>query len=204
MQSLKEKLACGFKYDMSNFILMGHFYPKYVRLELKKIQRSYLSWHWAVMQNLENPDLVVSKKAWGIGRTFIIRALKSLRIVHGWALFVQSIYCFSQKLPEKLCVMTLKGVPKFKRKLTCWLKNDRRSLVNFYASSWNSKNWYFDWIRLSKIDKYLDYVSWNWRVTQSLKKNWLVVPKMTWGIWWILMRVVGSMEICTLMCCFCQ
>ena len=23
-------------------------------------------------------------------------------------------------------------------------------------------------------------------VMQSLKKNWFLVPKMTWGIWWIL------------------
>ena len=38
---------------------------------------------------------------------------------------------------------------------------------------------------------------------QSLKKNWLLVPKMTWGIWWILMRVVASLEICTLMYYFC-
>ena len=49
MQSLKEKLTCGFKYDMKNlvnfhqttqksenFILMGDFCPKYVRFELKK------------------------------------------------------------------------------------------------------------------------------------------------------------------------
>ena len=29
--------------------------------------------------------------------------------------------------------MTLKGVAKFKQKLTCGLKNDIRNLVNFYA-----------------------------------------------------------------------
>ena len=27
----------------------------------------------------------------------------------------------------------------------------------------------------------------------SLKKNWLLVPRMTWGIWWILMRAVTSL-----------
>ena len=79
-----------------------------------------------------------------------------------------------------------------------------RNLVNFYASSWKSKKWHFDWIRLSKVYKYLDekvqksYVSWNWRVMQSLKKNWLLVPKMTWGIWWILMGAVISLRIFTL------
>ena len=43
-----------------------------------KIQRSYLSGHWVVMQKWINPDLVVSKMTWGIGSTFI-RALKSLK-----------------------------------------------------------------------------------------------------------------------------
>ena len=101
--------------------------------------------------------------------------------------------------------MTLKGVAKFKQKLTCGLKNDIRNLVNFYASSWKSKNWHFDWIRLSKAYKYLDekvqksYVSWHWRVMQSLKKNWLLVPKITWGIWWILMGAVISLRVFTLM-----
>ena len=27
------------------------------------------------------------------------------------------------------------------------------------------------------------YISWHWRVKQSLKKNWFLVPKMTWEIW---------------------
>ena len=36
---------------------------------------------------------------------------------------------------EELCVMALKGVAKFKGKLTCSLENDIRNLVNFYASS---------------------------------------------------------------------
>ena len=47
-------------------------------------------------------------------------------------------------------------------------------------------------------------MSWHWRVMQSLKKNWLLVPKMTWGIWWILMQAVTSLKICSLMCYFCR
>ena len=106
--------------------------------------------------------------------------------------------------------MTLKGVAKFNRKLTCALKNDVRNLVNFHASSQKSENLHFDWILLSKAHKCLDekvqksYVSWHWRVRQSLKKKWLFVPKMAWGIWWILMRAVTSLEICTLMYYFFQ
>ena len=102
--------------------------------------------------------------------------------------------------------MTLKGVTK----LTCGLKNDIRNLVNFHVSSWNSENLHFDWIRLSKAYKFLDekvqksYVPWHWRVMQSLKINWLLVSKMTWGIWWILIQSVVSPEVFTLTCYFCQ
>ena len=70
-----------------------------------------------------------------------------------------------------------------------------------------SENFHFD-APLSKAYKVLDekvqsYVSWHWRLIKSLKKNWLLVPKMTWGISWILMRAVTSLKICTLMGLFC-
>ena len=96
--------------------------------------------------------------------------------------------------------MTLKGDAKFKRKLTCDLKNEIKNLVNFQASSWKSENLHFDELLLSKPYKVSDekvrknYVSWHWRVMQSLKKNWLLAPKITWGIWWILMRTVCKSE----------
>ena len=126
-------------------------------------------------------------------------------------LFLSKAYNISAKKNwGGLCVMTLKGDAKFKGKLTCGLKNNFRNLLNFHASSWKSGNLHFDGLLLSKAYKDLDekvqksYVSWHWRVMQSLKKNWLLVPKMTWGIWWILMRAVASLKICTLMCYFCQ
>ena len=52
--------------------------------------------------------------------------------------------------------MTLKGDAKFKGKLTPGLKNDKRNLVNFHASSRKSENLHFDQILLSKAYKYLD------------------------------------------------
>ena len=55
-------------------------------------------------------------------------------------------------MSEKLCVMTQKCDAKFKRKLTCGLRN----LVNFYASSRKSENLHFDGLLLSKAYKYLD------------------------------------------------
>ena len=106
--------------------------------------------------------------------------------------------------------MTMKGVAKFKWKLTFGLTNDIRNLVNFDVSSWSSGNLHFDWIRLSKAYKYLDekvkksYVSRHWKKIQTLKKNWLFIWKMTWEIWWTLTRAVESLKICTLMGYFCR
>ena len=85
--------------------------------------------------------------------------------------------------------MTLEWDSKSKRKLTRGLKNDIRNLVNFHACSRESKNLHFDGLVLSKAYKVFDekahksYVSWHQKVMQILKKNWLLVPKMTWGVW---------------------
>ena len=87
----KEKLACGFKYDMrnmvnfhptpqksKNFTLVGYFCPKYMKSELKKYRRFIFHSTEQWCKICINPDRVVSKMAWGIGWTFI-RALKSLK-----------------------------------------------------------------------------------------------------------------------------
>ena len=63
-------------------------------------------------------------------------------------------------------------------------KYDIRNLVSFHASSQKSENLHFDGFLLSKADK----------VMQSLKKNWLLVLKMTWIICWILMRTVTNLK----------
>ena len=49
--------------------------------------------------------------------------------------------------------MTLRGVAKFKGKLTCGLKNDIRNFVNFHASSQKSENLKFDRMLLPKAYK---------------------------------------------------
>ena len=83
------------------------------------------------------------------------------------------------------------------------LKNDERNLVNFHASSWKSRNLHFDRHLLSKAYTVLVEkvnVSWHRRVMQSLKKSSLLVPKMTRGIWWSLMRAVASLKIYIFLC----
>ena len=106
--------------------------------------------------------------------------------------------------------MTLMSDTKFEEKLALGSKNDMTNLVNFNLSSSKSENLHFNVLLLliaykvsaKKVQK--GYLSWHWRVIQTLKKNWLFVWKMTWGIWWTLTRAVESLKICTLMGYFCR
>ena len=65
--------------------LTGSFRWKCIKFQLKKVQRSYVSWHWRVMQSLKKNLFVVSKltRIWWI----LIWALESLKNVHfSWSL----------------------------------------------------------------------------------------------------------------------
>ena len=90
--------------------------------------------------------------------------------------------------------MTLKIDVKFQEKLICCFKNDLFQ-----------KHLHFHWFLLCKVFKVWpkkvqrSYLSWQWRVMQNLKKNWLVIWKMTWGIWQIFTRAIESLKIGTLM-----
>ena len=61
---LKEKLTFAFKYDMKNLLNFHSttqclfdelFFSKVFKLRATQIKRSYLSWHWTVIQNLNKP-----------------------------------------------------------------------------------------------------------------------------------------------------
>ena len=104
----------------------------------KKVERSYLSWHWKVMQNLKKNWLV----AWKMTRNF----------------------------------------------------------ANFHQSTQKCQNWNFDKILLSKVENVWalnlqwSYVSWQWRMIQKLKRNWLVVLKLTWRTSQILTRALECLK----------
>ena len=175
----------------------GYFCPKYMRFELKKYGGVIFHGTEQWCKIWINPDHVVSKMAWGIGWTFI-RATKSLKNFTLMGSFCPKHIMFQLENFRELCVMTPTGVAKFKEKLTCGLKNDIRNLVNFHASSRKSGNLLFDRILLPKAYKDLDekvqksYVSKHWRVMQSLRKNWLLVPETKWETWWILTGAVAN------------
>ena len=55
---------------------IGCFWPNYIMFELKKVQRSYVWWHWRLMQNLKEKWPVLSKMTRRIWQIFV-RGLKN-------------------------------------------------------------------------------------------------------------------------------
>ena len=61
-----------------------------------------------------------------------------------------------------------------------------RNFANFHQTTWKCQNWNFYKIFLSILESVWasnlqwSCVSWQWRVTQKFKRNWLVVLKLTW------------------------
>ena len=70
-----------------SFALWSFRLSKSYKVSAKKVQKSYLSWHRRVIQNLKKIWLVVSSMIWGISRIFT-QLLKSLKISFRWALLV--------------------------------------------------------------------------------------------------------------------
>ena len=88
---IKEELTCHFKIDMYftkfdpstrkvwNFFFNWLLLSKAYIVWATKVQRSYLSWQWGVMQILKKDWPVVWKKTWEIWQIFS-RALESVKI----------------------------------------------------------------------------------------------------------------------------
>ena len=88
----------------------------------KKVHRSYLSWHWTVIQNFKKNWLVVWKMTWRFGK-FSPEHSRVSKLGLWWGPLVPSRKCMSLKLTEELCVMTMKNDEKFEEELT-WVMFD--------------------------------------------------------------------------------
>ena len=115
-------------------------------------------------------------------------------------LLLLKVYVSAKKGMEEIYLMIPESGAKFEENLIFYFRNDK-NLLNFGPSTKKSKK--FDWSLLCKVynvwpKKVLrSYISWHWRVMQNLKKNWLVVWKMTWGIWQIFTRAHKILKIGT-------
>ena len=154
------------------------------------------------MQKLKKNWLVVSNITWGIWWIFT-QALKSLRISLQWAILSKVYAVWAKKYREVIFHDTEQWCKN-------WINPDHEKFGELWLEHRKVLKLYIDGLFLSKIYTasvckfQRNYVLWHWRVLESLKKNWLLVPKMTWEIWLILIRAVVSLEICTLMYYFCQ
>ena len=116
--------------SLKNFHFNGLLLIKVYTAWTEKVQRSYLSWQWRVMQNLERKLLAVSKLTWEIWN-ILARSTGSLTNLLYNGLFSTTVYVWATKSTEKLYLIALKTDAKCERKLTCTFKNDMRNLANF-------------------------------------------------------------------------
>ena len=88
-----------------------------------------------------------------------------------------------------------------------WRKNDLcfqkwHEVINTFLPEHvrKSKNWDFNGVLLSKVENVWawnlqgSFVSWQWRMMQNLKRNWLVSSKLTWEIWRSLTRALENIK----------
>ena len=108
----------------------------------KKVQRSYLSRDWMVMQSLKKTDLWFGKWHEEYCK-FSPEHLKVSKLGFWWDPLIQSRKSMSLKSTEELCVMTMKNDAKFEEELTCHFKVDMRNLTNFDPSTWKSPKFSF-------------------------------------------------------------
>ena len=128
----------------------GFLLSQSYKVSAKKVQKSYLSWHWRVKQSLKKNWLVVSNIMWGIWWIFT-QPLQSLKISFRWALFVQSIQGLNYKNLEVIFHETEQWC-----KIVVWprgFKNGMRIWVNFHWSTEKSEKLYFDELILFQLEK---------------------------------------------------
>ena len=104
----------------------------------KTVQRSYLSWHWRVMQNWWKTDSWFGKWDEKFGK-FSPEHLKVSKLGLWRNSFIQSRKCMSLKFTEELCVMKMKSDTKIRQELTCRFKIDMKNFTNFDPNTRKSK-----------------------------------------------------------------
>ena len=125
-------MTSSFKHDIRNLVSFHPttVFPQSVKAWDKKIRKSYLWWHWSVMQKLNKLyDLVVSKRLWGIGWT-LIKAMGLVCPKHNVSArrFQRDYVSWNWEVMQNLS----------KNWHVTWKMT--RSLVNIHASSWETEN----------------------------------------------------------------
>ena len=134
------------------------------------------------------------------------KTYEKLKNLHFNGLFLTKVYNASAWEVQRSYVDgTQDWLKKIEAKLICCFKNDM-NLVNSDLSIQKSPKfalWYVLSINVWPKKVQQSYLSWHQRVMQNLNENWLLLSKMSWGIWEIFTRALGSLKIGILMGFFC-
>ena len=106
-------------------------FTKVYNVWAKKIQRTYIWWHWMLIQNFKENWLVLSKMTWRNWEIFTRDRSWDFDCI---LLFQVENLWMSLKSRGELCVMTMKNDAKFEEKLSCQFKIDMSKLTNFEHS----------------------------------------------------------------------
>ena len=146
---------------------------KVYKISAKKVQRSYVSWHWRVMQNL--------KKNW-----FDVSKMTRIWLTLTWALEILKI----SSLIGSFCAKyyDTDGWYKIWRKTYLWF-GKWRGIWQIFTRAFESlkirnlMGSFYPKYKMYELKIYRgSYVSWQWRMIQTLKRNWYVVSKLIRGI----------------------
>ena len=123
--------------NLKNFDFNGLFLSRAYIVWAKKVQRSYLSWHWRVIQNLERNRLVIWKLTWGIWQ-ILTWSLESLKNIHFNGLLLSKVYIvWTKKVQRSYLSRHWRVIQNSERNwLVVCFKTDMRNLTNFDMSTW--------------------------------------------------------------------
>ena len=110
---------------------------KAYKISAKKLYRTYVSWHWRVMQTLKKIQCVAQK--WQEFGEFWSKHSKVSKISNLIGTFHAKYKTFDLKKYSGVIFHDIEDFCKFWRKLTCGLENDIRDLANFHQST---ENWW--------------------------------------------------------------
>ena len=146
------------------FTLMRSFWAKYILFELKKYRGVFFD------DTEERYKIWKKQGIWQI----LTWALESLKNVHLNGLLLSKVYIFHNN--EEGC--------KIWRKTDLWFEKWHQKFGKFSPEL--SKESKLRLIRKCKTLNFTEelctYVSWQWKIMQNLKRNWLFISKLTWGI----------------------
>ena len=146
-----------------------------------------MSWQWKIIQKLKRNWLVVLKLTWRTSRV-LTRALESLKNLFNWFLVTKVYNVWATKVQR--CYLSWHW-----RVMQFWRKTD------FWFEKWHEKFGKFspEHLKVSKLGYWWDPLiqsrkCMSWKSTeelcvmtmknmQNMKRNWLVISKLIWGIW---------------------